>query len=92
MSLLGWARIKNDPASVEWYDTEKLRECASSGRWTITETSSVLELRSGADRIMHLQMKGSGGRDYDSPARHGMMFHLYGSALCHQARVSLVRA
>jgi len=82
VDILGWAWIKNEVNSVKFYKLNLIREDFIRGsHWSVSSTNSTLWCNMGGEKILHLQMKGSGKPKYISWGYHGMMFHMYNTLL-----------
>ena len=86
VDTLGWAWTKDDPSSVDFYDIGCLMKRASQGSWVFSDGGTVLNFLVGEDKVLHLQRKGSGRSNANSP-----QFHMYDSLLVEECLVKLSR-
>jgi len=75
VDVLAWATEKNNVDSVIFLDLDKVKEDFRRGIWTANPTT--LEFRIDGEKLLHVQMKGSGPRY--SNHYHAVQFHVHGN-------------
>ncbi len=74
-NIIGWAKIKNVPESVQFARMNEVNELLKKGQWRVSSSQSTLELLVNDTRLMYVQMKGSSTKY--SAGYHSCMFHLH---------------
>ena len=82
VDIIGWAWMKDEVNSVRFYNLNLIKnDFINYSRWRISPTHSTLWCEMNGEKILHLQMKGSGAPKYISWGYHSMMFHMYNALL-----------